>query len=191
MRKLLIALALTLAASSPARAQDEGFIDDVQLVGLEPNLRVMLRIDESGEVSFAPDGAADMAAIDRSALQALGVLYDDPARLAEATGANAVAIQSTGVAAAPLAAGVIRLSMFAVTERDGRPGTLLVLENGYGQALRYRANMVRGRRSEPTDVCTVLPRLRGYEHWPYRIDRLDLTGFELVPYRDGTPPVCE
>jgi hypothetical protein len=191
MRKLLIALVLTLAAGSPARAQEDAFIGDVELVGLEPNLRIVLRIDETGAVSFAPDGAADMAAIDRNALQAIGVIYDDPAKRAEAMGPNSVSLPNNGVAAAPLAAGIIRISMFAVTERDGYPGTLLVLENGYGQALRYRASMVRGRRSAPTDVCTVPPRLRGYEHWPYHIDRLDLTGFELVPYPEGTAPVCE
>jgi hypothetical protein len=184
MRKLLIALALMLAPGSPGWADEEGFLGDVQLVALQPNLRIVLRIGEAGEVSFAPDGATDMSAVDKDTLQ-------DPAKLAEATGANSVVIPSKGVDAPPLAGDEIRISMFAVTEPDGSPGTLLVLENGYDRALRYRANMVRGHSSQPTDVCTVLPRLRGYEHWPYRIDRLDLTGFALVPYRQGSRPVCE
>ena len=191
MRKLLIALALMLAPGSPAWAEENGLLGDVYLVGLQPNLRIVLRIDAAGEGSFDPDGATEMSAIDKDALQTMGVMYDDPAKLAEATGANSVVIPSNGVDAPPLAADEIRLSMFSVTERDGSPGTLLVLENGYDRALRYRASIVRGRDSEPTDVCTVRPRLRGYEHWPYRIDRLDLTGFALVPYREGSRPVCE
>jgi hypothetical protein len=33
---------------------------------------------------------------------------------------------------------------------------LLVIENGYGDGLRYRAVMRRGDRTAPTDVCLVM-----------------------------------
>ena len=51
--------------------------------------------------------------------------------------------------------------------------------------------MVRGGEDEPTDVCAVLPMLRGYEHWPYPIDRIELTKLTLIPYRQGDNPTCE
>ena len=66
-----------------------------------------------------------------------------------------------------------------------------MFETGNAGAWRSRASVTRGRRTERTDVCTVLPGLRGYEHWPYSIDRIDLSDFALVPYRAGSAPVCE
>ena len=91
----------------------------------------------------------------------------------------------------PIAGDQLRISLFRLTRRDGAVETLLVLENGYDRALRYRARMIVDGRSQPTDVCTVLPRLRGYEHWPHAIERMELSDFALVGYRPGTPPVCE
>ncbi|HYD25634.1 MAG TPA: hypothetical protein VEB68_12645 [Croceibacterium sp.] len=188
MRKLLIALAVLLGLSSAAWAQFE----DLRNAAIVPGGRMLVRFDEAGNVSFTPDGGARLAEIDQRALRELGIRYDDPEQLAQSSGPNAAIIRSSdGSGPPPVERGLVRISLFAVTGRDGSPETLLVLENGYDQALRYRALMTRGRSNQPTDVCIVLPRLRGYEHWPYRIDRLDLRGFALVPYGEGTAPVCE
>jgi hypothetical protein len=73
---------------------------------------------------------------------------------------------------------------------DGGKHTLLLIENGYDQGFSYRAIMRIGRRSEPTDVCTVLPNLRSLEHWPYRIDRIELHDFQMLPWNPGDGPVC-
>jgi hypothetical protein len=69
--------------------------------------------------------------------------------------------------------------------------TLLAIGNGYEGALRYRAVMRRGERSAATDVCLVMPGKPGYEHWPYQIDRLDLTDVRLVPWKQEDGLTCE
>ena len=60
--------------------------------------------------------------------------------------------------------------------------SVLFLSNGYGSAVKYRAVMGAGTRSSPTDVCDVAPHLLGLEHWPYALDRLDLSDLRLVEW---------
>lgn len=83
-------------------------------------------------------------------------------------------------------AGKIRFRFLGVAGSDH---AMLVIHNGYGQALIYRARIsVRGKAG-PTDVCLVMPGKPGIEHWPYAIDAIEVTGFELVPWKpeDGVP----
>jgi hypothetical protein len=192
MRKRLFFLAFLLGLSAPApAAADDAFIEDVTFVGLTPGVAAFIRIDDDGGVAYAPAGEASLAEVDRDVLQQMAVLYDDPEQMAQSSGPNAKGFNASGSTPRPVAPGVVRISLLAVKGRSGNPETLLVLENGYGQAMRYRATMSRGERSAVTDVCSVLPGLRGYEHWPYPIDRIDLSSIRLEPYRAGTPPVCE
>lgn len=69
--------------------------------------------------------------------------------------------------------------------------TMLMIENGYDQAFGYRAIMTIDGASETTDVCLVRPVLRGFEHWPYRIDSIELRVMRLQPWREGDRVVCE
>lgn len=65
---------------------------------------------------------------------------------------------------------------------------LLVIQNGYGDPMIYNAGMlVRGRDGgqwAATTVCTVLPDIYAFEHWPHPIYALSLGGFDL----DATAP---
>jgi hypothetical protein len=77
-----------------------------------------------------------------------------------------------------IAPGLLRLTM-----KPGPKGTdtVLVVENGYGRMLRYRASIVReGKADAPTSVCEVLPGIVSFEYWPDPLDRLDLGRFELA-----------
>jgi hypothetical protein len=63
----------------------------------------------------------------------------------------------------------------AVTLVLGETGgdTLLKLQSGLDKAFDYDADLVQPQpdgtlKQEPTSVCTVLPLLAGYEHWPKR-----------------------
>jgi hypothetical protein len=68
----------------------------------------------------------------------------------------------------------------------------LLIENGYSQAFRYRAIMIEpGESSQHTDVCIVLPALRALEHWPFALERIELSALRLAPWRDGDPIPCE
>lgn len=55
------------------------------------------------------------------------------------------------------------------------PGhTLLIVENGYAEAITYQARITVKGKQAPTDVCLVMPGKRGYEHWPYAIDQIEI-----------------
>lgn len=105
-----------------------------------------------------------------------------------ATGENSVRMSARGAKLPPIRDDMLRFS-FVLMPGQSRE-VLLVIENGYGQALSYHANIAQAGRSTPTDVCTVTPHLRGFEHWPYMIERIDLTGFELIPWSQGARPIC-
>jgi hypothetical protein len=178
MRRFLLLAALALGAAQTASAQDD------VAVALDTGQAATLRIDPAGAVTVADGGAAALSAYDRRALELTTGLT-----LEEASGPNAVAFNAEqhGMAAPPIAPGAVRI-LFA---RLDNGQSLLVLENGYDQALVYRARIHIGGRSVPTDVCTALPGLRGYEHWPDRIDRIELTGVRLEPWPEGQRPRCE
>ncbi|HYD36247.1 MAG TPA: hypothetical protein VEA60_01460 [Allosphingosinicella sp.] len=69
-------------------------------------------------------------------------------------------------------------------------GTVLVVENGYGELLYYRAWMRTGERGSATSVCEVAPKTPTYEHWPHPIEQLHLTGFGLRPPRSRDEREC-
>ena len=68
--------------------------------------------------------------------------------------------------------------------------SVLILQNGYGNSFRYRALMHARGSVQPTDVCEVYPQISGAEHWPFRIDQLDLAAAWLEPPHEGNPR-CE
>ena len=57
--------------------------------------------------------------------------------------------------------------------------TALMIANGYNLKLRYRAVIRRNNRSVATDVCEILPTLRGIEHWPYMLDEIEISDIGL------------
>lgn len=74
---------------------------------------------------------------------------------------------------------------FTMTVLQGSTDALLLIDNGYGRRLTYRAVMfLPNGRSMPTDVCQVMASKVGIEHWPYPIASLALNGFVL---EDATP----
>jgi hypothetical protein len=193
MRNWLVGLALVAGLGSPAAASDDGKVqglEDVNLLGLGPGTRFVLQIDDAGRVTVAPAGAPQLSNLDQNVAKQIADTYGDPEKLAEASGPNATMIDGGNAKAQPIPKDVIRVSFFELTGSDGKSATLLVFENGYDRALRYKASLIRGDKSAPTDVCTVLPHLRSYEQWPYPVDRIDLREFALVPYQAGTYPVC-
>jgi hypothetical protein len=87
----------------------------------------------------------------------------------------------------PVARDQVNLRLMSIAGRHA----LLIVENGYPQALLYRARMTQDGRTRPTDVCVVLPANRSYEHWPHPIERIQLTDLLLVPWTENDVPTCQ
>lgn len=87
----------------------------------------------------------------------------------------------------PIAPNQIKLKM--VDYPTGQ--TLLAVENGYDKALVYHAVMHLGGDTQATTVCLVKPGKRTMEHWPFKIDRLELSGIRLIDWKTGDPTPCQ
>jgi hypothetical protein len=177
MIRFIVATAAALGlAAGPARAADT--------ISLRPGEAVTVVIDDGGRASVEEGGAArPMSDEDKAMVRDL--LVNHP----EAFGPRAAIITAgEGKPVPSVSRGEVHFSFMTFGEGNDR---LLIVENGYGRGLRYRAIMHRNGRAEPTDVCIVIPERRSYEHWSYPIERIDLSAIALVPYRDGEVPTCE
>jgi hypothetical protein len=174
--KLLAAILGTvlLAVASPAPAQDAA-------ISLAPGDAATVRLAPSGDTAAVQRGAARWTALDLAAARHLSgqPVPDAPVDTAEM-------LPNSMPAAPPVAPGEIRLHFHLIADQHA----FLVIENGYDRAVVYRARMTLDDQSRPTDVCLVIPRRRGYEHWPHRIDRLDLSGFAFADWQEGDPIPC-
>lgn len=158
--------------------------------------RLTLGPDETVEVMIAADGkmrigeaaaAAAMNAFDRKALAEL-------VRTEVPTDAGVLPPQivsrDAGDPVLPVTPGMLRITLRDVPGKSPHE-RLLVIENGYGKALRYKAVLRKGDRAKPTDVCWVLPGKRSYEHWPYTFDQIELSALTLVDWQESDGIPCE
>lgn len=88
----------------------------------------------------------------------------------------------------PVKSGELQISFRQIGNSDQR---LLIIANGYDQALSYRAHILVKGSDRYTDVCTILPGKHGFEHWPYAIDRIVLSDIKLIEWQEDRAPVCE
>lgn len=153
-----------------------------QTLSLGPGEAVTLRIGRGGKVAAVERGPVSMTSFEAQAMAALlrGAGYDSGPNLRELTSRHLDE-------APPIAKERLRIKFFRLS--DG--GSALWIENGYRKAFAYRATIRAGARSAPTDVCLVTPRLRGNEHWPFRIDSIELSAMRLESWREGDPIRCE
>jgi hypothetical protein len=183
MRSIVLLLASLLLASlllaQPAAARDDS-------VTLDNGQAVNIRVDGDGAVALEGDGPAFLSDFDRAAIR---MLLDHPDRAA-LNGPNALPFgaEDVGVQARAPAPDQVRILF---TQIAGGTQTVLILENGYNQALVYRARITRRGAAQPTDVCLVMPGRRGYEHWPYAIDSIELDGFRLEFWEPSRGIRCE
>lgn len=178
MRLICRAFVLALALVPVAAAAQ-----DAPQVRLHPGEQVSVKIAGDGQVAVVGGGAAQMTPFDMQALLTILRNYQagmgrDPALL-------------YGQTPKTLAPDVVRISFVSAPGPDGKEGRLLVLENGYGRALEYKAAIVRGTLAQVTDVCPVLPKVPGYEHWPYPIAEIDLSAMSLIQWAQGQKPTCQ
>ena len=181
----LLAILITmfmLALPGPAAAQPQ----PAGLVTLTPGQAINIRIDAAGAVTLDSRGAATLSEFDMATVRR----FSDPKYNAAASGPTGIAINAreNGLPEpAPVTPDTVRI-LFAQVE--GGAQTMLILENGYDQSLVYRARIQGRADMQATDVCLVMPMRRGYESWPYPIDRIEISAVSFVPWRPGDPVPC-
>ena len=180
MRSLAIVAALWCLSAAGAAAQ----VRAVETVTLQRGQAAILQFDEGGGALLVGTSAAPpMTPFELSVAR-------DFARGAfdHAVGDTAAEITSDKrPEPEDVQPHMVRVKFVQIPDSDH---TLLLIENGYGQGLRYRAVMRIDGEGERTDVCLVMPNLRSLEHWPFRIDAIELSDFRLQPWRDGDPLPC-
>lgn len=155
---------------------------------------VTLRVGETVEIRIGADGKAVAGAKAKAA----PISDFDGRALAQMAGVGVPAGAKTmppevmsakvGEVVPAIAPDTLRISLLDVSGKSEHD-RLLIIENGYGKAVRYNAVLHRGGRATPTDVCLVMPDMRGYEHWPYAFEEIDLSALSLVDWKesDGIP----
>jgi hypothetical protein len=171
-----IAVFVAAVVATPAYAQD------IPALTLTPGQAVTVRFDDGGRVGAPERGRAEWSRFDLYAARQLAGETPPDAPLGESTPINA----PEGISPDPIPPGEVRLRFFGFNGHG-----LLVVENGRGGALRYRARMTVSGQERHTDVCVVLPHLPSYEHWPHSVERLELTDFEFIAWTPGRNPTCE
>lgn len=172
----LVALAAALFAF-PASAKD------IPNFHLTPGEAVTMRFDDGGRIGKPVRSRAEWTRYDVFAARELVGMT--PPELPMPEGLPLAELD--GVRPGPIPADEVRVRLMSIDDRHA----LLVVENGQGRGLRYRARMTVDGQPKPTDVCIVLPRRPSYEHWPHRVERVELFDLEFIPWIEDRIPTCE
>ncbi|HVQ07178.1 MAG TPA: hypothetical protein VMS43_01960 [Allosphingosinicella sp.] len=167
-----------LAVPAAAAAQE---IPDITLA---PGEAVTVRFDDGGRIGEPQRGRAEWNRFDLVAARQLAGMTPPDAPMREAM---PVASPADGSRPDPIPPNEVRVRFLSIAGQH----VLLVVENGQGRALAYRARMTVDGQARHTDVCIVLPRLPSYEHWAHPIERLELSDFRFIAWAPGRMPTCE
>lgn len=177
MLQFAMALAASVLLASPALAQSRASVT------LEPGDAATFRLDPDGAATVSRQaGRAEWTPFDVAAARHLSGLPIPAQAVPFGTIVGADVLPPPP----PIEPDVVRVKFLSIAGRH----SLLVIENGYDRAIAYRARMTSGGQTRPTDVCFVIPRKHGFEHWPQVIDRLELSDMHFVPWREGDPIPC-
>jgi len=174
--KALAPLFAALIFAAPAAAQQS------ERVRLTPGDAAVVHISAGAVTTEVQRGGARWTPLDIAAARHMAgqAPIDVPATAPETMSGDRMP------PAPPIAPGEIRMRMHDVAGQH----TILIIENGYGRALVFHAQMARGNRSQATDVCLVVPNNRSFEHWPEPLDSLELSQLVQVEWREGDPVPC-
>ncbi|MGQ0590723.1 MAG: hypothetical protein ACT4N8_14555 [Sphingosinicella sp.] len=169
-------LAVIGLVAVPASAQT------IPPISLVPGEAVTVRIDDGGRAGAPERGRAEWSRFDAYAARQLAGLPTPDAPVPEGMPIDA----PENLRPDPIPEGEVRVRLLTIADRHA----LLVVENGQGRAMAYRARMTVNGQTRHTDVCVVLPGLPSYEHWPHLIERLELSDFRFIPWPPGRRPTC-
>lgn len=157
----------------------------------EPGAAIRIAMDEAVAVQISDTGEAVAGRRGRGELSAaeavsLRRLWTEDGRY---TGARyGVTAGKDGIPVpAPVTPGEVNFTLVQFPQGQ----SALVVKNGYDRALVYRARLHRGKRRSSATVCLVIPGKRGIEHWPFRIDAIEISEMRLEPWQRGNPVLCK
>jgi hypothetical protein len=151
-------------------------------LSLAPGDSIVLHFDEGGRV-----GPPERAPVQWTPLDVAAARHLSGQPIPDAPVPNAEPLPQDLVPEVPsIVPGEIRMRFHDIAGRH----TMLVIENGYGRALVFRARLTTAGRTAPTDVCLVRPNNRSFEHWPEAIIRIELSQLVQVDWREGDPVPC-
>lgn len=172
-----IVAAILAASAQPTDSAEESF----PTIRIDRGGTFLIGLDDKGQLVEEGGKADPLAPHDIAFLKRLKNEHSD------AVGSKG-AIVHTELAPPPLRPSSVRFSFVAL--ENGKE-TVLLIENGFPRSFVYRARIGRGPTGQSTDVCQVLPEKRGYEHWPYPIDWIEIIDWQPVDYEPGAPLRCE
>jgi len=178
MKRVVWAIAVSLFCAGPLAAQKTP-----SAVALEPGDAVTIRTDASGAMMVSQRGTAEWTPFDIAAARHLSGL---PTPDGPVPYASPIPHDEAGPAVPEIEPDRVRLKFLSIAGRH----SLLVVQNGYDQAIAYRARMTRDGRTTPTDVCLVIPRRHGFEHWPHPIERLEIYDMRVIAWHEGDLSPC-
>jgi hypothetical protein len=147
---------------------------------LSPGQSISVRLGSGNDLRVLGARRAELADNDRLVIrQLVGTSCDTPQ-------CAPVAFRDAAPISLPIRPSEIKFSFVTVEGKH----SVLIIENGYSQAVTYRARIRKSGQEAPTDVCLVLPFKRGYEHWPYAIDKLTLSDVSLRRWSEGDAITC-
>ena len=132
--------------------------------------RVVVRVAADGTLTLVSSASIDVASLSVPAIQNGAKPTPEVAQALKVTAEPGTVVLSLGGTQAT--------------------GSLLKLENGLDRHVAYHAQIVRvtaGKAAAaPTSVCSVLPHIVSWEHWPEPVAALVAAGFT----DQSGPPVC-
>jgi hypothetical protein len=176
--------ALLLAGPAPAEETAQPSI----MMGIPVGTTVVIRMRDDGLPGFFVDSMEPISATPETDFERRA---SESAHAQGATERVFAIDGGTGAPPPPPVKGVIR---FTLKRIEGRPHTLLFIENGYKRGIFFRAEitndgfpMAKGR---PTSICPVMPAFRSVEHWPYAFRYLKISDIVFEEVRPGEPLAC-
>lgn len=171
--------AIPISASVPLAWIEEGRLR------IFPGETVVLARDDTGSWSVESSGAAD-GIVDDPAAAALAAIFNEGGEGEDATEDDVVS-STTGPRLELLGKDRLRITFRQAPALDDM---VLIIQNGFDDPLYYNAHMLEGESWEATSVCTVLPGIYAFEHWPYAIVALSLGDFLLEPEAPRDSVAC-
>ncbi|ATE67004.1 hypothetical protein [Rhizorhabdus dicambivorans] len=158
------------------------------MMGMPVGTTVVVRMREDGLPGFIVDSMTAISATPETGFERRA------ADVSHAQGATDKTFPIDGGPDGPLPKPTKNVIRFSLKQMEGRPGTLLFIENGYEQGIFFKAEITNDAtplaKGRPTSICPVMASFRSVEHWPYAFRYLKISELAFEDIKPGEPLAC-